>query len=370
MPAADANQDMVLVPAETKLLPDGASWVVTFIKTLSSAADAANDRDWPKISSRFLWATGPAPDAASPTASMTIHDSRGVFTAALYPGLFAGGGGAAPVPPPSNGGNPTTPGTGGGGSTTDGTCFGGGILCVKAVKADPTTAQVTFTVSDKTKWVALGLGSSMVGTDMWIAWVSPAGTIVISDRYSSARMLPAVDAKQDLTLVPASSKLDAATGKWTATFTRKLAAPEAASDKDIVDGASSYIWAYGDAPASADPAASFDKHAMYGIVPSLNIFAAPTTNPSNPGSGGSGAINTPPGADNPAGKCFPQSPLCVKVVKSKTDPTLAEITYTVSSTKNWVAWGIGKVGRLKISFHAWEFFYDSDEFSWLSIIRA
>jgi hypothetical protein len=103
----------------------------------------------------------------------------------------------------------------------------------------------------------------MSDADVIIAWVSN-NQVIISDRYSSEKAAPKHDAKQDVTLIPALSKVTGTT--WTATFTRPLKASEPAADKDLVEGPASYIWAFGAAPDSSDPAfASLQIHEGRGI---------------------------------------------------------------------------------------------------------
>jgi hypothetical protein len=262
-PSVDAQQDAVIIPAESQPFPANNSWVITFLKNVSSAADSTADRDWPKTSSEFIYAVGNSPVAADAKAKLPQHTVQGRFSVLLYP---------SPVGSPGNNTTDANP---------DGICVSASAprFCVKAKKSDASTVQITYTVSDIKKYVALGIGKGMADADCFIAWVSPGKKIILSDRYSSGRVIPAVDAKQDLTLVESLSSVNG--DSWVATFTRPLKASEASTDKDLTESATAnYIWAVGDAPADANPSATFSVHSSRGVfqvrfLSSARIFFFP-----------------------------------------------------------------------------------------------
>jgi hypothetical protein len=86
MPEYDSKQDPVLVPAESIQYPNN-TWIITFTKTIAASQDDPDsDRDWPKVIAEFVYAIGKAPQAANPSAEVTIHLQKDRFSANLWPG--------------------------------------------------------------------------------------------------------------------------------------------------------------------------------------------------------------------------------------------------------------------------------------------
>jgi hypothetical protein len=116
------------------------------------------------------------------------------------------GGGGAVVPPPASGLRTVT--------------VASGIdVSFKPVTLSSVDIQFEVTMPSSTGWVALGFGSTMVGSDMFSMEAS-AGTVTVQDRHSSAYTTPLADTQQDVQLV--SSEVSPTTGVLTVTVRRPL----------------------------------------------------------------------------------------------------------------------------------------------------
>jgi len=147
---------------------------------------------------------------------------------------------------------------------------------------DRKTQIVKFTVvADTEGYVGLGFADSgtMKDADIVIGGVNPDKTTYFTDRFAAGQGVPAVDDKQDYTLVSATEE----PGKTTLVFTRPFATGDA-KDADITDKKTNFIWAIG----STDDIA---HHADRGSF-AVNILEEPSTGSTTTTTEGSGgAVN-------------------------------------------------------------------------------
>ncbi|KAI9001846.1 hypothetical protein DFJ74DRAFT_647616 [Hyaloraphidium curvatum] len=141
-------------------------------------------------------------------------------------------------------------------------------------------------------WVAVGIGESMPGSEIFAFWFpDPANAptrIVASKRYGTAFVMPRPAASGDQTAVVQPDSGILPNGTIYIHFRRPFAASTAsASSKTLVAGPQSFIWAYSDSDRPSpinDPQASFSKHVFSEPMGAVTLFeTAPNAAPPPPG---------------------------------------------------------------------------------------
>ncbi|KAI8853586.1 hypothetical protein BC829DRAFT_382382 [Chytridium lagenaria] len=94
------------------------------------------------------------------------------------------------------------------------------------------TATLIIAVPSTVAWAGLGFGSSMTGSPMIVAWITPQNSIIVSSRDGTGRRSPPPSSDQSLGIASSSINSD---GSWSVTITR--------SADGLSSDPASYIWA-------------------------------------------------------------------------------------------------------------------------------
>lgn len=131
-------------------------------------------------------------------------------------------------------------------------------VCIGAVVSGTTVQYVLQSTGTKTLgWMAMGFGTSMVGSDMVIMWPNSDGTITLSQRTASGHSMPTVD--------PSPSRVASASTDLSAVGVDQPRLGYTITAN--TDTTQAIIWAIGtDAPSSSDEDAILQKHASYGRI--------------------------------------------------------------------------------------------------------
>jgi len=131
-----------------------------------------------------------------------------------------------------------------------------------------TTITFTVTAATGTGWVGIGFSStpSMTDSDVYVGWLTAAGTAVVTDRYATAYAMPQEDTTMggtnDVSNVAGSLTAD---GRTSVTFTRPLVTSDK-YDTKLGPNVVSMLWAYGADGSVDDGAGTFSKHTAMGTV--------------------------------------------------------------------------------------------------------
>ncbi|KAI9138974.1 hypothetical protein BKA69DRAFT_1088345 [Paraphysoderma sedebokerense] len=83
---------------------------------------------------------------------------------------------------------------------------------------------------NKLGWIGVGLGTSMVNSDVYVSWVGPNGLVVRDSRVGASTTAPTPDQNQDAKLVQGTGTVNAA-GRYSVSFVRnKKTADDVAID--------------------------------------------------------------------------------------------------------------------------------------------
>ncbi|CAG8580784.1 35559_t:CDS:2, partial [Racocetra persica] len=98
-------------------------------------------------------------------------------------------------------------------------------------------ATFEMTAPSTIGWIAMGIGDSMVGSYIVMAWPTTTNTVAISQRVAYRYAVPEVTEHQsDITLLPSSGVKD---GVFTVTFTRPLVV----TNSTINSATQNFVWA-------------------------------------------------------------------------------------------------------------------------------
>jgi len=130
-------------------------------------------------------------------------------------------------------------------------------MCIGAtVNGDTVEYVLQSTGSRPLGWMAMGFGTSMVGSPMVVMWYNEDGTVSLSQRKTTTHSLPAVD-RNPPRIATVSNDLSLASD----------AQPKLAYSVPMdTNTRPKLIWAYGvDTPAPSDPStATFNQHVAFG----------------------------------------------------------------------------------------------------------
>lgn len=112
-------------------------------------------------------------------------------------------------------------------------------------------------------WAAIGFNSDpyMVGSDIIVGYVSPAGVATVTDRFATQYSEPSIDASSQLSAVSGSRNASSSTFS----FTRPIASLEA-NDRDLSAPSLHLVWAYGSHSNGA-----LLKHSDRGVVAGVSF---------------------------------------------------------------------------------------------------
>ncbi|EJD42302.1 CBD9-like protein [Auricularia subglabra TFB-10046 SS5] len=220
-----------------------------------------------------------------------------VFLATIWLGLAAAQGSSTGSSDSSStftepvGSQPTGTPSGAQGSTGGNICMQN-LMCIAAVVNSTTTTYVLTAKTANPGYMAMGFGTSMIGSPMVIMWANDDGTITLSQRQASEHAEPKVAPNP-----PRVATLDAAQSNAQGDL------PTFAYTIETQPGDSQQlIWAYGDKPPSSSaPDATLQYHKAKGaIVLNVSQPGGASAPASGPGAG-AGSATTGPGSQPTGG---------------------------------------------------------------------
>ncbi|KAL2913505.1 hypothetical protein HK105_206965 [Polyrhizophydium stewartii] len=172
-------------------------------------------------------------------------------------------------------------------------CDGTNSICVTA--GTDLSGIAYFTVQcAATGWCAIGTGSRMAGSSMYMGWKNSTGGMTFSARQSGGHSMPSYSPSSDIAQITTPPEVPAV--PWAAltySFKRPLAGGVTLS------ATSRFIYAWSSsAPSDPDsPSSSFSEHRSYGYITNLDVTtsAPPSVLPvvNVPGGNGTNSAGTP-----------------------------------------------------------------------------
>ncbi|TPX37470.1 hypothetical protein SmJEL517_g00565 [Synchytrium microbalum] len=217
-------------------------------------------------------------------------------------------------------------------------------------KADLVGQTITFTLETSTsssKWMALGVGPSMNGAAVYVAWKNSSGNgYVVSERHSASETIPTMTGVQDMTIVSFARTTPMAGSVFGVSFQRPMYnASFLAYGPVNASRTTNYIWGAGTTVTSPNsPGSSFNQHAGSSFGTFAVDFTATTS--VSVSSGGSGPrIPVPPAptaSSNSSTYCVDSSVTFCVTAQSATLNGVAGAIYTVETKyTGYVAIGLG-----------------------------
>lgn len=230
-------------------------------------------------------------------------------------------------------------------------------FCLSA-QLDVPSSEVTFTLQSTAKgWAAFGIGSSMVGASLYVAYNDGNGGVTVSQRVAKAYEMPTLAPSQEFTIL--SNTPDYITrlagGKILVSFSRPVTGSSSSSPIST-DSPQKFIYAFSETPPEDpnNPAADIEEHTINGFF-KLNFVASATSTSSSsskitatvtetPLSTSStmsmSATGSPTSSVSPISSfCDITNSLCVSAIPN---PSTNEVIFTLQSTaQGWAAFGIG-----------------------------
>lgn len=186
-------------------------------------------------------------------------------------------------------------------------CVSGKIcysVAVPEASASSGTGDIYFQLQAPTSytWTALGQGSQMSGSNIFVMYADGTGNVTISPRTGTGHTQPKEDTTTTLTLLQGSG-VDTSTGLMTANVKCSNCASWTGGTMDLAGSSTNWIaaWKSGAALDSKDQAAAIAKHDTTSQF-TFDLTKATITNDANPFAGASAVTATSSGSSSAASK--------------------------------------------------------------------